>query len=117
MTSVSPILGNRGNEALASFLKRRSQRRPKKQRFVKPKTRLPFMAYGYLEHVHAGESFQGYLDIQLEEDLEHLKIMDSLEEGNDHRTMLLKRSGRFDSSACLIVPNEYRIPPNPENCM
>ena len=58
MTSVSPILGNRGNEALASFLKRRSQRRPKKQRFVKPKTRLPFMAYGYLEHVHAGESFQ-----------------------------------------------------------
>ena len=57
------------------------------------------------------------MDIQLEEDLEHLKIMDSLEEGNDHRTMLLKRSGRFDSSACLIVPNEYRIPPNPENCM
>ena len=61
--------------------------------------------------------YRGYLDIQLEEDLEHLKIMDSLEEGNDHRTMLLKRSGRFDSSACLIVPNEYRIPPNPENCM
>ena len=57
MTSVSPILGNNGNEALASFLRKRIQRRPKKQRFNKPKKRLPFMAYGYLEHLHSG-SFQ-----------------------------------------------------------
>ena len=52
--------------------------------------------------------------MHLEEDLEYLDIMD---DDNDHRTMLLKKSGRFDSSACLIVPNEYRISPHPENSM
>ena len=51
--------------------------------------------------------------MQLEEDLETLNLIE--EENSDERPMLLKKNGRFDSSACLIVPNEYRITPHPES--
>lgn len=51
--------------------------------------------------------------MHLEEDMENLGLMEEDLIAND-KTLFLKKCGRFDSSACLIVPNEYRITPNPE---
>lgn len=48
------------------------------------------------------------LDAKLEEDLANIQISDSDEESQDHYSAVRPYSmKRFDSSACMILPNSY----------